>query len=900
MTKLFLSHSTRDDAVVRQLQQALGDLGVEVWIDSRELRGGDLLWPEVQRAIEEAAAYAVLVSPDALQSEWVGDELAHALEVQRQRGADSYRVIPLSLDGTRLGVMKRLFGVEPAYIALSSAPGGIDSAIDPILTALGKRLPADREPSPQPAAEPLEELVLELTDLKFHESEGVRRACARARLVYEPATPGQPQVHSDRSWRLVAPLGPIEAEELRWYLEKYAVWPSAYFQERARRVEQSLVDWGQGLYRTALPPEHTANCLNAWSRIDAHAGRRFSVHVDPTLEAGTPETEVKTAHEAATALLGLPWELLHDGDGYLFQGARPTRVRRRLPNTRLLDVPLVATPIRILLVTARPEDDACGYIDHRASALPLVDAMEDLGGLVDLQILQPPTLPALRDALQHAHEARAPYHVVHFNGHGVYDRRVGLGGLCFEDPQDSDRLERRRHQTVYTNALGPLLRAHRIPLVFLEACQTAQAEQASESVASELLKVGVASVVAMSHSVLVETARRFVLAFYGALAEGKRVGDAMLAGQRGLKDDSFRGQVFGVGEFRLEDWFVPVLFQEKADPQLFTATAAAQTRADLKAALQARLGEIPAPPETGFVGRSRELLALERLLRPTRGDAPTEERWAVIRGQGGEGKTALACELGRWLVRSRQIDRAAFVSVESHGQAAAVLDALGRQLVGKHYSAAAFASADLACQPIERVLAERPTLLIVDNMESVLLPPYLAAQTPAALAEEARQTLDEILALCERLLVGGETRIVFTSREALPGALRPRGQPARAGAAGAGGRGPARGAGPEPGRGRQRCRRRPRGDRVAGGGRPRPRPHPGPARPRAARPGRGAHPHGPGRADGRDGAALPRRPGAVGLCRGRAVAAPALARQPGAGGGARGLSWGGPTGRAAR
>ena len=39
-------------------------------------------------------------------------------------------------------------------------------------------------------------------------------------------------------------------------------------------------------------------------------------------------------------------------------------------------MPVVATPIRILLVTARPEDDACSYIDHRASALPLVEAMD--------------------------------------------------------------------------------------------------------------------------------------------------------------------------------------------------------------------------------------------------------------------------------------------------------------------------------------------------------------------------------------------------------------------------------------------------------------------------------------------------------------------------------------------
>jgi hypothetical protein len=53
--------------------------------------------------------------------------------------------------------------------------------------------------------ERLEELVLELTDLNFQEQDGVARASARARLVYEPATPGQPHVHSAHSWRFVAP-----------------------------------------------------------------------------------------------------------------------------------------------------------------------------------------------------------------------------------------------------------------------------------------------------------------------------------------------------------------------------------------------------------------------------------------------------------------------------------------------------------------------------------------------------------------------------------------------------------------------------------------------------------------------------------------------------------------------
>jgi tetratricopeptide (TPR) repeat protein len=758
MDKLFISHSSQDDGFVRELRVALELHGQAGWIDSRELRGGDPLWSEIQKAIEEASAYAVLVSPDALQSKWVGKELRHALDVQKQRGRDTFPVIPLSLNDTKLGVLEEFFGEEPVYIPVSSAAGGIDAALNRILVALGKRLPADVPLAAQPKAEPLEELVLELTDLKFHEQDGVRRASARARLVYEPATPGQPHVHSAQNWRFIAPLGPIEAEELRWYLEKYAIWPSEYFRDRARKVEESLVKWGQVLHAAALPGAHTANVLQAWVRVDGNAGRRFSVHVDAALEAGAPDADVKIAKEAATLLLGLPWELLHDGDGYLFQGAKPTRVRRRLPNTRDLDVPVVATPIRILLVTARPEDDACGYVDHRASALPLVEAMEALGGLVHIQVLSPPTLPALREELDRARRAREPYHVVHFDGHGVYDRQVGLGALCFENPEDIGKLEKRRHLTVTTNDLGPLLKDHRIPLVFLEACQTAQAEKASESVASELLKVGVASVVAMSHSVLVETARRFVEAFYAALARGARVGDAMLEGQRKLKDDTFRGRIFGAGELRLEDWFVPVLYQEKDDPQLFKTTPAKQTQEDFQTALKARLGELPPAPETGFIGRSRELLALQRLLR--------HEHYAVVRGQGGEGKTALAAEFARWMVRSHQMRRAAFVSVETHGNQRAVVDALGKQLVRKEFSAAG--DLDDTIKELERALREQPTLLVVDNMESVLLPPFMEKETPEALSQEAREELKAILALCERLLKASDTRLVFTSREMLP------------------------------------------------------------------------------------------------------------------------------------
>ena len=141
------------------------------------------------------------------------------------------------------------------------------------------------------------------------------------------------------------------------------------------------------------------------------------------------------------------------------------------------------------------------------------------------------------------------------------------------------------------------------------------------------------------------------------------------------------------------------------------------------------------------------------------------ERYAVVRGQGGEGKTALAAELARWMVRSHQIRRAAFVSVETHSNVKAVLDAIGRQFV-PDYSVATFDDLEKAILPVERALVEQSTLLVVDNTESILLPPYL--ETPEALSEEARRELGAILGLCARLNAKGDTRLVFTSRESLP------------------------------------------------------------------------------------------------------------------------------------
>ena len=773
VSHIFMSHATADDAVVSELRKALDALRVPTWTDSRELTGGDQLDPEIMKAIEEAEHFLVVLGPLTQNSRWVKKEIDHALAVRRRRG-DGYKVIPLLLPGVEPSALPLWFGSEPLALTLDLGPGGVQDVLPDLLAALGRRLPDDPQPRRRANATEVADLVLELRDAGIQEAEGKRRATAQAVLVYDPPDHRAPDVRS-KPFLLTAPLGPIEAEELAWYLERYWRWPVGVFADRARAVEAALPQWGKLLYEAAIAPalahDGGRNAFSAWNASPASTQRRFSVLVDESFleeDADTASAKRAEAREAATLLLSLPWELVHDDRGYLFQGARGVRVRRCLPN-RVPKDPLETTaPLRVLLVSPRPEDERARYIDHRVSARPLVEALTPLGDLAKLTILSPPTFDALQTELNRAAKAKEPYHVVHFDGHGVFDRaardglggRHGLGALVFEHPGDTGKLEGRRSDIVDAGQIAGMIRDHRVPLFFLEACQSAQAEQdPTSSVAGSLLQGGVASVAAMSHSVLVETARRFISVFYREALSGARIGQAMLAAQQALKADTRRGKSF-TGELCLEDWFVPVLFQEQADPQLIREVPSDQVREQIEKQHGLALGRLPDPPSHQFVGRSRDLLKAERLLCQDGKGAP---RYVVLRGEGGEGKTALGCELARWLVASRRFDRVAFASLEQSGDARAVLWAIGEQLVAGFLSHAGQAP-DKEEQLVERALGDHPTLLVLDNFESVLPPidwqPDLGGFDP--------DLLKGILDLCERFSRAGRTRLVFTSRQPLP------------------------------------------------------------------------------------------------------------------------------------
>jgi tetratricopeptide (TPR) repeat protein len=756
---VFISHASKDDEFVKTLRLALEAHRVPVWVDSRNLRGGVKLAPEISAAIEHARQFIVVLSPNTIDSSWVRREVEKALEVEKQRTREGYRVVPLMLPGIRPSDLAEWFGEEPVGVRVELAPGGLTESLTDILAALGQAFPDDRKPPPAAPTTPVAELLLRLTDPLFQNEHGARHASATATLVYQPPHTTGRVIASERfSFR--SPFSAIEGDDLRWYLEKSYLWPTGIFKARADRIEAQLPAWGQALYREATTTESSRNTLTTWQNEAEAVDRRFSVSVDWGVRDGaSPDQTVAKA--VISDLLALPWELLHDGRGYLFHGKRPVRVRRVLPIRHSPPVPADRFPIRVLVVSPRPETDRTAYSDYRTSARPVIEALDTLGELVRIAVLTPPTFQALQEELQDGAKRGQPYDVVHFDGHGAYDDTTGLDALCFEDAKDQGKLEGRASHVVHAAALAGILRDYGVTLVFLEAFRSYQAPRAEPSLAASLLDEGVMSVVTMTHGVLVETARRFVTAFYRELARGARVGTAMLAGQQALHTDSYRGRILGGGELRLQDWFVPVLYQGEQDPRLVTRLPSEQAQRLVTARRRLNLGDLPPAPPHEFAGRSRDLLALERMLLT---ETSSVLSYAVVRGAGGEGKTTLAVELARWLTQTRRFERTAFIAVADYTDARGLLESLGRQLLpeGERYSVAEYRNLDEARQPVERTLRELPTLIVLDNVESALPDPSGRTARPDA-------PFGELATLCQDLLrAHPATRLVFTSRERLP------------------------------------------------------------------------------------------------------------------------------------
>ena len=187
MSHIFISHATKDDRLVKELREQLEGLNLSVWVDSRQLRGGSKLEPEIEGALRNARQVIVVLSPNTVNSPWVRKEIKIALEVEQAGEKKDYRVIALLLEGIEPEALELWFDEEPLAVPIELKVGGLSEAMQAILAALGERLPEDYQPLQEIESPPVEELVLELVDPKFSTRGGKRRVTATATLVYEPA-----------------------------------------------------------------------------------------------------------------------------------------------------------------------------------------------------------------------------------------------------------------------------------------------------------------------------------------------------------------------------------------------------------------------------------------------------------------------------------------------------------------------------------------------------------------------------------------------------------------------------------------------------------------------------------------------------------------------------------------
>ncbi|MFZ1568585.1 MAG: CHAT domain-containing protein [Thiolinea sp.] len=528
--------------------------------------------------------------------------------------------------------------------------------------------------------------------------------------------------------------------DLRWYLEKFLELPLGGYLHIADRVQAALQGWGE-------------HCFKALFQEDARDwfqdARRQGLE-NLTLKIASDDPRV----------LAWPWEALRDPQGGVL--AHHCRIERQLMRGKHSPLPLPDNlpqdRINILLVIARPYGD--NDVGFHALSRPLVALAKGGNSPVHIDVLRPPTFEQLRQTL---YDRKGFYHIVHFDGHGGYGEAghpsgsahifkgaQGVQGeLIFENGQAQE-------DKISADKLSALLAGYGIPIMVLNACQSAKiddkADDAFASVAAALLKAGIRSVVAMGYNLYVVGAQQFVPAFYQRLLVSGNVAEATRAGRQAMLLNAQR--VTLLGEFPLQDWLVPVLYQQGLPGELVLPRPVAAAQKVFPAATPD--SDNPLPEEArelgdyGFIGRERAVQALERacLQQP--------QAAFLIHGMAGVGKTTLAKGFLHWLRDTNGLGAGAFwFSFEAIRNAEYVINTLVDALFGTNARAAQL---EQKLAALVQVLREQPFLLVWDNFESAS--GIAGTEVSALLSDDDRNLLKKLL----KQLRGGKTKVLITSR----------------------------------------------------------------------------------------------------------------------------------------
>jgi hypothetical protein len=280
---------------------------------------------------------------------------------------------------------------------------------------------------------------------------------------------------------------------------------------------------------------------------------------------------IDSREERLRPLLRLPWEILYDrsADAGHWPALDPRRpVVRAIDSIEETSSPAPGPLRRVLLVQANPRD------------LPSLD-VEDEGAAVERilarisirpAILRQATRSRLADAL-----GGGEHQIVHFMGHGTFDRAAGEGVLALTGEHGGADLLR-------ASDLAGFFAGRPMPrLVLLASCHSGEPGPDASfgpfaGVAAALVAGGIPAVVAMQTAVRDSSAIRFTERLYRHLVDDDPIEAAVSHARNALR----------AGRPAALDWAVPVLFvrgQEGARQPGDERAAAAQRSASAAASV---------------------------------------------------------------------------------------------------------------------------------------------------------------------------------------------------------------------------------------------------------------------------------------------------------------------------
>lgn len=100
--QIFLSHSSADKPLARRIREQLMAQGLSVWIDEAQIRVGQSIPDEIQRAISASDILCILISTHSINSKWVNRELNSFLPLFIN---SSKFLVPCKLDSSAMPLL---------------------------------------------------------------------------------------------------------------------------------------------------------------------------------------------------------------------------------------------------------------------------------------------------------------------------------------------------------------------------------------------------------------------------------------------------------------------------------------------------------------------------------------------------------------------------------------------------------------------------------------------------------------------------------------------------------------------------------------------------------------------------------------------------------------------------